>query len=150
QLDLLRYSIGRMQIRHPVAWQHRIEIGFVADQELAADGNKIGADRPTVLHRIIDASLEAMARNAGQAIARYDRDKPRDGERIERRLQRQSVLDGRVDQAVGREHRPALRSIIRRGLDALPARGAAVLKEAAARYRARNPDDVVLRIGGEH
>ena len=68
QLDLFRDPVGRMQVSHPVAWQHRIEIGFVAGQELAADRNEISSDRPAVLHGVVDARLEAMAGTPGRRL----------------------------------------------------------------------------------
>ena len=64
--------------------------------------------------------------------------------------QRQGVPEGGVDQAVGGEYRPAIRAVVGGRLDALPAGGAGVLEEAPASDPTQDPDDVIVRIGGEY
>jgi hypothetical protein len=112
---------------------------------LAADDVEIDAKLPRVGDAVFAAELEAEVRNAGQMIAGKDVDGSGDGvgKGVERRRQRQGILEGGVDRGEVRLDIPAIPLVRRLRLDSLAQRIAAVLKKFMPDDRACDIDDVI-------
>ena len=73
-LDVLGDVVGRVDVDDRVAGERLVVVGLVAEEDLVAGRNEVGAELPLRRQPVVEAGLEAVARHARQARARHDID----------------------------------------------------------------------------
>ena len=129
ELDVVVDVVRRVDVDLGVAAELRVLVGFIALEELTADGDEIGTKLPLPRQTVIETGLEGLGGYARKVVAGRDRNAkipiPRSTSgafrrlRIERRGECKGCQERRIDKAVARVSEKAIRSVVDLCFDAL-------------------------------
>src|SRR4051794_11695394 len=149
-LERLVDLIRGVEIEHSIGRQPLRLVGFVADEILTADEQRVRTNLEGVRHRVIETGLDSVAGNRRNSIARQDLNvavavcKRTVGANL------QSVEESCVHQGVARIKLQCLRREVDLSLETLAARRTDVLEiTKPLQRRGRNREDVVGIFGTE-